>query len=44
MFVMNKEYTSKLLDTTAGNVMLGAAVISAGIGYLWMRKIINIRI
>jgi tight adherence protein B len=44
MFVMNKEYTSKLLDTTAGNIMLGAAVISAGIGYLWMRKIINIKI
>jgi tight adherence protein B len=44
MFVMNKEYTSKLLDTTAGNIMLGVAVVSAGIGYLWMRKIINIRI
>jgi tight adherence protein B len=44
MFVMNKAYTSKLLNTTIGNVMLGLAVISAGIGYLWMRKIINIRI
>ena len=44
MFVMNKEYTSKLLNTTMGNIMLGAAVISAGVGYLWMRKIINIRI
>jgi len=44
MFVMNKEYTSKLLNTTVGNVMLGVAVLSAGIGYLWMRKIINIRI
>jgi tight adherence protein B len=44
MFVMNKDYTSKLLNTTMGNIMLAAAVISAGIGYLWMRKIINIRI
>ena len=44
MFVMNKDYTSKLLNTTAGNVMLGAAVVSAFVGYLWMRKIINIRI
>jgi tight adherence protein B len=44
MFVMNKEYTSKLLDTTFGNIMLGAAVVSGVVGYLWMRKIINIRI
>jgi tight adherence protein B len=44
MFAMNREYTSKLIDTTVGNVLLGLAVVSAGIGYLWMRKIINIRI
>jgi tight adherence protein B len=44
MFMMNKDYTSKLLTTTLGNVLLGAAIVSAGIGYLWMRKIINIRI
>ena len=44
MFVMNKEYTSKLINTTAGNVMLGVAVVAALIGYLWMRKIINIKI
>jgi tight adherence protein B len=44
MFMMNREYTSKLLSTTMGNVFLGAAVISATIGYVWMRKIINIRI
>lgn len=44
MFVMNKDYTSKLLTTTLGNVLLGAAIVSAGIGYMWMRKIINIRI
>jgi len=44
MFMMNRDYTSKLLNTTLGNVLLGGAVVSAGIGYLWMRKIINIRI
>ena len=44
MTFMNKEYTSKLYNTTLGNVLLGAAIISAVIGYVWMRKIINIRI
>jgi tight adherence protein B len=44
MFVMNKEYTEKLLTTTLGNVLLGMAVVSATIGYFWMRKIINIKL
>ncbi len=44
MFMMNREYTSKLLNTTLGNVLLAAAVVSAGVGFMWMRKIINIRI
>ena len=44
LFAMNPEYTSKLIDTTLGNVMLGAGVVSTVVGFLWMRKIINIRI
>lgn len=44
MFVMNRAYTSKLIDTGIGNVLLGLAVVSVIIGYVWMRKIINIRI
>jgi tight adherence protein B len=44
MFAMNKEYTEKLLTTTMGNVLLGGAVVSATVGYFWMRKIINIKL
>ena len=44
MFVLNRQYAEKLLTTTIGNVLLGLAVVSATIGYVWMRKIINIRI
>jgi tight adherence protein B len=44
MFAMNREYTEKLLTTTLGNVLLGLAVVSATIGYFWMRKIINIKL
>ena len=44
LFVVNKEYTSRLIDTTAGNVMLGAAVVMILIGFVWMKKIISIEI
>jgi tight adherence protein B len=44
MFALNPDYTDKLISTTIGNVMLALGVVSAIIGYVWMRKIINIRI
>jgi tight adherence protein B len=44
MFVLNKEYTSVLFNDTLGQVMLGLAIVAMGIGFLWMRKIINIEI
>lgn len=44
MYVLNPEYISRLFNTGLGNVLLGAAVVSMGIGFAWMRKIINIEI
>jgi Flp pilus assembly protein TadB len=44
MFALNPDYTDKLISTTMGNVLLGAGIVSAVVGYLWMRKIIDIRI
>lgn len=44
MFAMNKEYMSKLIDTTMGNVLMGLALVSMAIGFLWMKKIIDIEI
>lgn len=44
MFVMNQDYMGKLIHTGLGNVMLGLAVVAMGVGFLWMKKIINIEI
>lgn len=44
MFTMNPEYMSKLLDTGLGNVLLILSFVAMGIGFAWMRKIINIEI
>ncbi len=44
MYVMNKEYMSKLFTPGLGYFMLGGAVIAMGIGFAWMKKIINIEV
>jgi tight adherence protein B len=44
MFVINPDYSRQLIDTTLGNVMLVAAVLSMLAGFLWMKKIIDIEI
>jgi tight adherence protein B len=44
MWLSNPKYMSPLSSTTMGQVLLGVAVVTAGIGFLWMKKIINIEI
>lgn len=44
MYVLNPEYISRLFNTGLGNFLLGLAVVSMGIGFAWMKKIINIEI
>ena len=44
MYVMNPEYMSKLFTDTLGNILLGASVVAMLVGFVWMKKIINIEI
>jgi tight adherence protein B len=44
MYVINPTYMSKLFNDTLGNVMLGLAILGMAVGFLWMKKIINIEI
>ncbi|MGZ4707217.1 MAG: type II secretion system F family protein [Acidimicrobiales bacterium] len=44
MFTINREYTSKLFTDTLGNILLGGAVVMMIIGFVWMKKIIDIEI
>lgn len=44
MFVVNPDYIEVLFSTTIGNIMLGVAVLLAGFGFWWMKKIIEIDI
>jgi tight adherence protein B len=44
MYVLNPEYTSVLFSDGLGIGMVILAVISMVVGFLWMRKIINIEI
>ena len=44
MYLMNGEYMSKLFTDSLGNIMLGASIVSMLVGFLWMKKIINIEI
>lgn len=44
MWLSNPEYMAPLSETTMGQVLLGVAAVTAGIGFLWMKKIINIEI
>jgi tight adherence protein B len=44
MYLINPTYMSKLLNDTLGNIMLGLSVLGMVVGFLWMRKIINIEI
>jgi tight adherence protein B len=44
MYFINPDYVSVLFDSGLGNVMLGLAVVSMIIGFVWMKKIIEIEI
>ncbi|MEZ5179002.1 MAG: VWA domain-containing protein [Acidimicrobiales bacterium] len=44
MWMSNPEYMAPLSGTTMGQVLLGVAGVTASIGFLWMKKIINIEI
>ena len=44
MYVINPTYMSKLFNDTLGNIMLGLAVLGMIVGFLWMKKIIDIEI
>lgn len=44
MYVINPEYTGLLFSNSLGRIMLGVGVTAALIGFVWMKKIIDIRI
>ncbi len=44
MWMLNPEYISVLFDTTFGNILLGGAIVLAGIGFYWMKKVIEVDI
>ncbi len=44
MYTLNPEYTGLLFTNGLGNIMLGVAIVAAVIGFVWMKKIIDIKI
>ncbi|MEO0494496.1 MAG: type II secretion system F family protein [Actinomycetota bacterium] len=44
MWAMNKEYINTLFTDSLGKILLGASIVSALIGFAWMKKIIDIEI
>ena len=44
MYVINPEYVGRLFDTTAGNIMIGVALVAMAVGFFWMKKIVDIEI
>jgi tight adherence protein B len=43
IFVLNPTYMQPLFGTTLGQVMVGGAGVLAGLGFVWMRKIVEIK-
>jgi tight adherence protein B len=44
MWIMNPGYINPLFSTTLGNIFLGAGVVMATIGMIWMKKVITINV
>lgn len=44
MYVMNPSYMEPLFSQSLGHILLGAAALSMGIGFAWMKKCITIEI
>ncbi len=42
LWVMNPDYVNVLFSNTIGLILLGAAVVSAMVGLIWMKKVITI--
>jgi tight adherence protein B len=42
MYVSNKEYMSPLFHDILGQVLLGLSAIGMVVGFLWMRKVVQI--
>src|SRR6476659_1396303 len=38
MWVINPDYVGRLFDTTAGNIMIGVALVAMAVGFFWMKK------
>ncbi|MGH9005686.1 MAG: type II secretion system F family protein, partial [Acidimicrobiia bacterium] len=44
LYVMNPKYIGTLFTEFVGLLMLGGAVVMAGVGLLWLKKIIKIEV
>ncbi len=44
MWVMNRDYMNQLFITGMGNALLGGAVVSSLIGFVWMKKVITVNV
>ncbi len=44
MWAINPDYISTLFTETVGNFMLGGSIVLAGLGFAWMKKIVDIEI
>ena len=44
VYVLNREYMSVLLEETVGQVMLAATVVLALLGFVWLKKTIEIEV
>jgi tight adherence protein B len=44
MFISNPDYMHGLITTTIGHILLGVALVAMIIGFVWMKKIIEIEI
>jgi tight adherence protein B len=44
MYTINPEYMQVLFDESMGQIMLGASIVAALIGFAWMKKTITINI
>jgi tight adherence protein B len=44
MWTINKEYMQPLVHTSTGQIMLGAALLAALVGFWWMKKTIEIEV
>lgn len=44
MYMLNRPYIETLFNTTLGNFLLGGAIVLAGVGFYWMKKVIEVDI